>query len=180
MLLSPRTFALGALILPLVASCGSTGGSSRSAHAEGEAMRMTFVDHRTQQVCELVSESHTDRLTYYSTPRANASTKVQDDEIMGELLEWLEKNDLGDYAVAGPAPRMGAGMFWTLEIEGPTGTLHVSETQGTSPDDKQSLRKLMQAVLQTYNITPGYQAVTVDDRSELFKGAKIHEGATKQ
>ncbi len=173
-----RSRALGAFLtlaaaLPaIVGSAGCASSPSGAEAAAGEPLRLTFVDHRTHQVCELVNQSHTDRLTYYSTPRGDASTKVQEDEVMRDLLEWLEDHDLDDYAVAGPAPRMGGGTFWTLEIEGPGGIVHVTETQATPVEDKEGLRQLMQAVLQTYNVTPGYQAVSVDDPTQLFKREK--------
>lgn len=156
-------------LVAFFAGCASSGGSS--ARADGRALRVTFVDYRTSQRLELVNEAHTSRLEQYSEIRNDAMRKVQSDEVMGALVDYLYDEGFAERATPGPmTPGGGGRLLWGLEIvEGDGEPSHVTETKGLTAAEKQDLRQLSFAFLSTYNATYGAQAVEVQAGQSPFK-----------
>jgi hypothetical protein len=138
---------------------------------------MTFVDYRTGAKLELVNQSHTDALELYSTPRADAARKVQTDELMIDLWDFLRDSGYGSFAVEGAAPPVQSKAFlWSLEVEGQHGFSHVRE-ETTLPDDKkEELRRLSYGFLQTYNATQGWQTIETKPGEVPFKAPRVRNG----
>jgi hypothetical protein len=164
------------LWLGLALACSSP--SPDEAGADGPALRVTYLSYTTGQRLELVSEGHTSRLEQYSEVRADASRKVQTNEIMVGLVEILDDYGFGDYAVDGPLPPAGIGggasggagaYTWALEVEGPDGTRHVLAHPGLTPEAARDLQRYMLAFVDTYNATYGLQAVESAPGEDVFK-----------
>jgi hypothetical protein len=164
-----------ALSLCLAAACTSSGGSRPAdgepsaapsrAPATAESVRMTVRDYRSGASFELVSQAHTAPLDQYSKVAADASRKVQEDELMRALRDYLEDQGLARLALPGAAPALAAGSkAWTLEVADARGVRHVVATPETPAEDMKRLRALLDAVLATYNETQGWQAVDLRSR----------------
>ena len=67
------------LSLAVLASCASSGSSPSG---DGANVLVVLHDYKNGQRFELASESHTDRVTYYSEERPDAVRKIQPDEVM--------------------------------------------------------------------------------------------------
>jgi hypothetical protein len=155
--------ALAALIL---AACSSTGGDED----EGTPLRVTYHSFTTGQRLELVSEAHTSRLEQYSEVRADASRKVQSNDVMAGLVEILDDHGFDRYAHEGSMPEDGGGQFtWALEVEGPDGPRHVLAHNALSEGEARDLQRYMLAFIDTYNATYGLQAVETAPGEEVFK-----------
>jgi hypothetical protein len=160
----------------LLTACASTGsdGSGQAAGGKGTPIQITFVDYRTGATMELVNESHTSKLEQYSTPRSNASRKVQSDELVGQLVEYMDDNGYQKLAVPGDPPYLTGGQFyWTLQIVEPDRRSYVAEGRTTTLADKQRVRAFSQAFLGVYNLTDGWQAVEVAPGEMPFKGPNL-------
>ncbi len=142
---------------------GSLGAcaSSSAANEAGTALLVSLQNLKTGERFELASESHTDRVAYYSDARDDAARKVQTDEIMSAFLGELDRQGFGKHARPGPAPALGSGSVirWALEVEGASGQAHWLIGTGSSPDDWLVFQKCRDTFLQLYNITVSYQAV---------------------
>jgi hypothetical protein len=162
---------LGAWLCLALAACSSP--SSDEEGKEGPSLRVTYLSYTTGQRLELVSEGHTSRLEQYSEVRADASRKVQTNEIMVGLVEILDDYGFDDYAVDGPLPPLGIGggatSTWALEVDGPDGARHVLAHPGLSPEAARDLQRYMLAFVDTYNATYGLQAVEAAPGEEVFK-----------
>lgn len=155
-----RIAALLALLALLAAAC--TAPASRKPGRTGEPVRVAFIDYRSARRLELVNESHTERLEQYSQVRADASRKVQTDEVMAALVEYLDANGLGERAQVGPAPAVppsGSGLSMAIEVEVGGATSHVPAYRDMAAGDKERVRVLAAAILDTYNATYSLQAV---------------------
>lgn len=173
-LLTVAAQTVASLACLLLVSCSSTGGAP-----EGEAarMRVTLRDYKRDQRFELVSESHTSRIDYYSTARDDASRKVQTDTIMNALVEELEKQGFEKRAQAGRAPSSGGEIVtWGLEIESGENTDHWVIGSGSALDDLQDFQECRNSFLQLYNITASYQAIKNTQGKEIFQ--KPRQGKT--
>ena len=146
----------------LVCASLSACASSSAARSEvGGALLVSLQNLRTGECFELASESHTDRVTYYSDARKDAARKVQTDEIMSAFVSELDRQGFGKHARPGRAPTIGSGdvIRWALEVESGSGQAHWLIGTGSSPDDWQAFQKCRDTFLQLYNITVSYQAV---------------------
>lgn len=156
---------LAAFALCVAAACTSSGGSSRSSEstaAQGESVRLTVRDFRSGAQFELVSQSLVSALDQYSKVAPDASRKVQDDELLTALRDYLEKEGLAELAAPGKAPGFSSGTkAWTLEVEDASGVRHLLATPQTPAEDMKRMRSLLDAVLATYNETQGWQAVDI-------------------
>jgi len=156
------------LTLPLVglllAAC-SSGSAHRAtavdAAAPGTPLRVTYISYTSGQRLELVNEAHTGRVEQYSKVRADASRKVQTNDVMRGLVEVLRDNGFNRFAVAGPAPDAEGVMAWALELEDGGEVTHVGAVPGLSAADGRTLLRLATAFVDTYNATYGLQAVKV-------------------
>jgi hypothetical protein len=163
----------------LAAACSSTGssGGDGASGGTGTPIQLTFVDYRTGARTELVNESHTSKLEQYSKTRSDASRKVQSDELIDGLVEYLEDNGFRKLAASGDPPYLTGGQFyWTLQLIEPERRCYVAEGRNTTLADKQRLRAFSQAFLGVYNLTDGWQAVEVKPGELPFKGPNLKQG----
>lgn len=159
-----------ALGLLLVAFLGGGCSSNPAVTKAGAgAWRVGLRDYRSGRNFELVNESHTSRVEQYSKLRDNADRKVQSDEIVAELVGWLESEGFGKLAQAGTAPsEAGGDRVWVLEVQGPTGPRHVLVTKSVSQDDYAICRKLKAGFLDIYNATYAGQAKEMQEGETPF------------
>jgi hypothetical protein len=164
----------------LAQSCTSSGAPRQAASAsteasKGEAVRMTVADYRSGATFELVNQAHTTAIDQYSKVSTDASRKVQDDELMFALRDYLVDEGFDDLARSGAAPALAHGTkAWTLELADGKGARHLVATPETSADDMKAMRKLLEAVLATYNETQGWQAVDIKSKrgEDYFQGKR--------
>lgn len=150
----------------LVAACASSPSVEPAPHGP---WRVGLLDYRSKRRFELVNEAHTSRVEQYSQLRPNADRKVQTDEIVGELVGWLESEGFAKLARGGAAPETpGADAVWTLELDGPGGARHVLVLKSTSPEDYAVYRKLKAGFLDIYNATYAGQATQMKDGETPF------------
>jgi hypothetical protein len=163
-------FWLGAASLLLAAGaagCGSTGKPARADKA-----RVTLHDYRNGQRFELVGESHTDRVTYYSEVRTDAARKIQTDDAMAALLEHMDGKGLARYLKEGRAPRSAhQQLARAFEIERDGLTYHWAVGQRSSADERLAFNECVQPFLQLYNISTGFQTVENPRGPALFEEA---------
>lgn len=157
---------LTCLIGALLSACASSGSASGS-----DALLVTLRDFKSGKRFELASESHTERVDYYSDARQDAARKVQSDEIMVAFAEELERQGLAGHAQPGRAPTSGAGdrISWGLELEQGSTTRHWLIGKGSAPDDWQAFQRCRDTFLQLYNITVSFQAVQNESGKGFFE-----------
>lgn len=174
--MSPRQRLLGCLLswAPLVA-CASTSAEPDDA---GTALLVSLQNLRTGECFELASETHTDRVSYYSDARKDAARKVQTDEIMAAFLGELDRQGFGKHARPGRAPAIGSGdvIRWALEVESGSNHAHWLVGTGSSPEDMQDFQKCRDMFLQLYNITVSYQTVE-NAGGKAYFDEKARQGA---
>lgn len=157
----------------LFAAAGCLAVSCATNPAEGgsgRALRVSLLDYRSQKSFELVSESHTSRVEQYSKVRAQPSRKVQTDEIMGQLVDWMDDHEFGRLALAGPAPRSAPERaVWSLELEEPEGVRHCLLIKDMPAADGLACRQLIAGVLDIFNNTYGAQTVEVKEGETPFQ-----------
>jgi hypothetical protein len=145
----------------LACACAS---SSKSAATPGEPQRIQLVTYARPMRFELVNLTHTGRLEQYSTKvkRDEANRKVQTDELLAALVEWMDDNGFRRLSRPGRAPTTAIeGVAWALEIERPQGVAHVLLTTSMAPQDVKDCVTLKNGFLETFNATYGLQAVEV-------------------
>lgn len=166
---STRLLALlvGPLLGALMAACAGPGARSK----EPAAVLVSLRNFKSGERFELASESHTDRVTYYSGARQDAARKIQSDEIMQAFLEELERQGYGAHARPGRAPAIGTSdtIRWGLEVEGPAGELSWLVGANASPADWADFQRCRDVFLQLYNVTVSYQAVQNASGKEYFE-----------
>ena len=167
---------LASLALGLVASALAACASSGSA-AQGDegALLVTLHDYRQNRVFELASESHTNRVEYYSQPRKDAARKVQSDEVMGALLAELERQGLEEHESAGPAPSSGGGggvLEYGLEVERAGAIGHWLIGQGTVPEETIAFHECAKTFFELYNVTLSLQSVENPEGRALFERSR--------
>ncbi|NOT31048.1 MAG: hypothetical protein HOP15_11425 [Planctomycetes bacterium] len=163
------TAILGALVASLsgaiLCACASSGAARSSS-----ALLVTLHDFKSGVSFELASESHTERVAYYSGARADAARKVQTDEIMSLFVGEIERQGLARHAQVGRAPALAPGgvISWGLEVECGPETSHWLVGKGSAPADWQEFQKCRDTFLQLYNITVSFQAVQNDSGRGFF------------
>ena len=162
---------LASSLCALVVGCASSSSGSGGASAEeGERMRVTLRDYKGGNVFELVSESHTSRVDYYSEARSDASRKIQTDEVMEVLIKELEKQGLKKHRQEGRAPSQGGAVIsWGIEVEEGPQTDHWVVGKGSAVDEIQAFNECRNAFLQLYNITASYQAIENPEGKQIFQ-----------
>lgn len=171
---SPSAAALWLLLAPWVllalglgacAGSGSAGGSS-----DGRPMLVTLHNFKTGERFELASESHTNRVSYYSGKRGDAARKVQTDEVMSAFVRELERQGLASHAQAGRAPSAAGSnvIRWGLEIEENGAPVHWLVGTGSAPEDWQEFQGCRDMFLELYNATVSYQAVENASGKQFF------------
>lgn len=144
------------------------------AQPAGPAYLLRMVDYRSKARFELVNHSHTAPLAQYSKKRPDPSRKVASDEWMTGLLAYFRENGWDKEVRDGAAPAGATGsLLWSLELVGPEGTKHIAEPTNASDSQRKRLRIMWKAFLDTYNQTPGYQAVEIRDGKLPFKQPEL-------
>lgn len=103
----------------------------------------------------LASQSHTDRLTYYSTPRDDASLKIVEDADMARLLRELERQGFARRSRPGPANEFD---IKAIELERDGALRSFGVRSGSSADDWKAMQAMTSEVLELFNNTFGGQA----------------------
>ena len=170
--------ALGACVTAALAACASSGSAEQG---DERAVLVALRDYRQKRVFELASESHTDRVEYYSHARKDAARKIQSDEVMGALLEELERQGLEDHEKVGPAPSTGAAssgvLEYSLEIERGSTSAHWLIGQGTLPEETLAFQQCAKTFLELYNVTLSLQSVENPEGRALFDRSKADAAA---
>lgn len=159
---------LGSLALLWASGCASTG--TKGASSGAEPCRIALHEYRAKKSFELVNEAHTGRLEQYSKLSTNFDRKVQTNEIMADLLGWMESEGFRALAVSGSAPTSAAGsdVAWCLEVESPGGTRHLTVQKGIAPDTYAICRTLKAGFLDIYNATFAGQATQTKEGESPF------------
>lgn len=150
------TYALVVVVGLLAFGCAS----STKTKTTGEPQRIRLVTYANPLEFELVNLSHTGRVEQYSTKRAQANRKVQSDDVMAGLIDWMDDNGFERLARPGPAPAAAQqGVAWALEIERKAGTAYILLSTSTPPEDAKQCVTLKNGFLELFNATYGLQAV---------------------
>lgn len=165
---SPRSSrVLGALLLLgacALSACASTPREPSRERDPSRALRVTLRDYRNGQRFELVSESHTSAIELYSQKRASASTKVQSDEVMQGLVDFLREQDFDRHAAPGKAPLQAQGSYTSaLEVDRAGQVTHLLGGKAVPAAEQKVLSVCRANFLLLYNETDSWQ--TVDNRS---------------
>ena len=155
----------------LLAACASSPRSDAPSPSgdQGEPLRLTYHQAKDDRVLELVNETHTDPVEYYSQERSSNARKIQNDEIMAELLGYMSKNGFDRWSLAGAAARPGAGVAWTLEVETPRGVSHVAWRSGASRSELEDLKAIKEAFVAIYANTGSAQSVRLKPGENPFE-----------
>ena len=160
-----RTLAIA--LFTALCACSSTG--SRSANGGDARVRVTLRNYDAGQLFELVSESHTNRVEYYSQEREDAARKVQSDEVMGALLDELDSRGFRAHAQPGGAPTQRSELVsQSLEIQHGDTTEHWAIGKGSAAAERESFRDCMMDFVQIYNLTASYQTLKNPEGSQIF------------
>jgi hypothetical protein len=159
------SFLVFVLLSVLATACASTPKAPASTK-----VLVTLRNYETGKRFELASESHTDRVTYYSSERSDATRKIQKDDVMHALVSELERLDYGSHARAGEAPASGnETMRWALELASDTRTLNWTIGTGNARDEWLAFQKCRDTFLELYNVTMSFQSVQNDTGSSFFQ-----------
>lgn len=175
-----RSQRLGCVLVSgLLAACASGGKAQENAHS---VLLVRLQDFRTGERFELASESHTDRVAYYSGERRDADRKVQSDEIMSALVSELDNQGYGAHARTGRAPNLGSSevVRWGLEVESDSTQTHWLVGTGSQPADWKAFQKCRDMFLQLYNITVSYQTVQNPEGKAYFEDGKSTAAGQKR
>ena len=162
-----RSLAIASILLS--AACSSSGNRAGDAATSETRMRVTLRNYDAEQLFELVSESHTNRVEYYSHERADAARKIQSDEVMDALVDELDSQGFEEFAQPGRAPtRRNEIVSQAIEIERGDATEHWAVGKGSAAAERLRFRDCMLAFVELYNLTASYQAITNPDGSQIF------------
>jgi len=163
--MSKALFVFAALPLLVLAACagprsGRYSSSSASNYISPDGpIRVTFRDYRSGLVMNLLNESHSDPVEYYSQPRNDASTKIQNDEIIDALIEVFEAKGFERMKFDGPAPQHGGGASRALAIEKHGRIQHIVFRQEDARANRLAFNDCAAAFLEINNLTYGAQTV---------------------
>ena len=170
------------LVTSWLTACAS-GSGNRAAPAKGhEGVLITLRDYRAGTRLELASESHTDRVEYYSQSRRDAARKVQNDEVMQALVGELDRQGFDDHCQGGRAPEIAQGdvIRWGLEVEQGGQEAHWLIGPGSSQNDWKEFQECRDTFLQIYNITVSYQALENPSGKSFFEAEKARAAAEQK
>jgi len=140
------------------------------AKPKGPAYLLRMLDYKSGARLELVNESHTAPIDQYSKVRNDRSRKVTSDEWMSGLIDYLRDNGWSKEEQKGSAPAQARGSLrWSLELIGPDGARYVAEAPEAKGSQLTRLRTIQKAFIDTYNATPQFQAVTIQEGELPFK-----------
>lgn len=158
-------------LLALSSACAA--GGSRDA---SDRLRVTLLDFAKNQRFELVSESHTDRVTYYSEERPDGARKIEADDVMRALVTELDRQGFERYHADGPAPAASHGVLTrSFEIDAEDGLTHWAVGSGSPAEERIAFNECVKAFLQLYNFTSSYQSVDNEKGHEFFEDSQKDE-----
>ena len=159
--------ALALVPLFTTSGCSSTGGSS----ADGGKVRVTLRDYKGGRSFELVGQSHTNRLEYYSKVRDSAGRKIVPDDIARALVGELEKRGFKKNRKPGRAPSQGGQLLtWGFEVADTSGVDHWVIGRGSDPAETQAFLASHQVFFELYNTVTSYQTVENEKGRSFFDG----------
>jgi len=166
------------LSLAVLASCASSGSSPSG---DGANVLVVLHDYKNGQRFELASESHTDRVTYYSEERPDAVRKIQPDEVMSACIGELERLGYDSHSESGRAPTLAANAVvrWGLEVESQGERRHWLVGTGSPADEWQDFQACRDFFLEIYNNTVSYQTVRNATGKQFFDDERAPAGARK-
>lgn len=163
--MSRALFVFAALPLLVLAACAGPRSSNYSSSGESNyispngAIRVTFRDYRSGLVMNLLNESHSDPVEFYSQPRNDASTKIQTDEIVDALLEVFDAKGFERMQYEGPAPQNGGGASRAIAVERRGRIQHIVFRPQDARTDRLAFNDCAAAFLEISNLTYGAQTV---------------------
>lgn len=167
-----------ALLLAVASACAGSGARS----GDGDELLVTLHNFKTGERFELASESHTDRVAYYSDERHDAARKVQTDEIMSAFVGELARQGMAEHAQPGRAPAAAGSdvIRWGLEVEDGDERRHWLVGTGSPAEDWQAFQRCRDTFLQLYNITVSFQAVENPNGKQYFDDQARAAASQKQ
>jgi hypothetical protein len=163
----PRRTLLAACAAAALASCAGTSGPDRVA------ARITLRQFAGAGAAdlELRSESHTDRVEYYSTARDGAAVKIMRDDLMEALLQGFDESGYADFARPGPGPTSGgSGVRKVVEVERDGVVTHVTSSTGAPPAQVELVAQLSTGFFAAYNAIRSYQTIDDGNDGSIFVG----------
>ena len=158
------------LLVASTSLAAATGCASTPKAPVSAKVLVALQNYQTGQRFELASESHTERVTYYSSQRGDAARKVQKDDVMVALVEELERLDYGEHAHEGRAPeQVGETMRWALELASDTKTLSWTIGTGNPKTDWLVFQECRDTFLELYNVTISFQTVQNEQGRGYFQ-----------
>ena len=134
---------------------------------------VTLHDYAAGRSFELASESHTNRVAYYSSARGDAARKIQDDEVMELLLKEMRSQGFRKYAQDGSAPRNGGrAVSRAFQLEEKGEATHWLVGDGSPADERLAFNACLEQFLGLYNISASYQTVSNPHGHDYFQNAK--------
>lgn len=169
---------LSCLLLAALAACASSGSDS-SGH--GANVLVVLHDYKNGQRFELASETHTDRVAYYSSERGDAVRKIQPDEVMAACVGELERRGYDAHSKDGRAPSIGANdvVRWGLEVENEGQRSNWLVGTGSAADEWKDFQACRDFFLEVYNNTVSYQTVRNATGKQYFEDERAQPGARK-
>jgi len=162
-------------------ACQSNAPAGEAKPSPNGPLRVGYTDYRSDQVLELVNESHTGRVEQYSKVGESANRKVQSDEIMDALIEHLDEQGFAKLAQPGHSPTKGDGRWlWSIEIERARGPSFVAVPPGLTAAEIKPYIAIKAAFVETYNATYGLQAVKVKAGETPFKAPEPPKSVKQQ
>jgi hypothetical protein len=170
-----------------VGGIGGASGSSEASGAQtaaeapkGPAYLLRYVDYKSGIHMELVNEAHTSHVDQYSKVRPDPSRKVTTDDWMKGLVEYLGDQGWSKEEKAGSAPAVAQGLSWSLQMIGPKGATFISASPTMKGAQIKRLVTMKNSFIQTYNATPGFQAVRAESDKLPFKVPEYGEPLKKK
>ena len=152
--------------------CAGCASSSSAPEPDGTSRRVTLHDYGLDTHFELVGESHTNRVDYYSTKRGDAARKVQTDEIMKALVDKLEEEGFERFSQPGKAPAQGGQLITrAIEIRVQDDLSHWTIGKGSMVEERLAFNACMKPFLDLYNLSQSFQAVHNTKGRDYFEGA---------
>jgi hypothetical protein len=159
--------------LSLLAAVGLFGSCAAPESATGDRLRITLFDYVSGSRFEVVSESHSDRIEYYSSVRHDASRKYQGDRIVDAMIDELVDMGFDDHANGGRAPSGGSNVVTrAFEFQRGDRVDHRLVGEGSDAAEKQSFISCTTTFLQLYSVTQAFQAVDNEAGTTVFDKEK--------
>lgn len=158
------------LFVCLLSACASPSGSARAHEGSPANVLVSLCNYKSGERFELASESHTNRVDYYSSTRRDAVRKVQGDDIMSAFVEELGREGFEKHAQPGPAPKVSSGdvIRWGIEVQDGEKSAHWLVGTGSQADEWKTFQTCRDTFLQLYNVTVSYQAIENKDGKRYF------------